>query len=210
MKLRFGLLVAAIVAVPYAGQAQGTTERDLSFERTRSATITATVTRTVTITAGTAQATATNGATRTPTLTRAPADEPSATPTSELPPGVEALSKACEVDLDTPWKKLGKRKQGQVLYGLGGRRIKVTWGTPGTDSHGSYGEWGMRFEGVIPNLERRFQQTASESARDVYRKYFAERACEEILSLPLWPYMPENFAEQVAGRIREFYGGQLI
>ena len=88
---------------------------------------------------------------------------------------VEALSKACDVDLDVPWKKLGKRKQRQVLYGLGGKRIKVTWGTEGTDSHGS---WGMRFEGVIPNLMRRFSQTASDAARDAYRKYFAERHCE--------------------------------
>jgi excinuclease ABC subunit A len=89
---------------------------------------------------------------------------------------VEALSKACDVDLDTSWKKLGKKKQQQVLYGLGGKRIRVSWGSEGSDSHGT---WGMRFEGVIPNLERRFQQTASDSARDVYRKYFAERACEE-------------------------------
>jgi Cu/Ag efflux protein CusF len=43
MKLRFGLLVAAIVAAPFAPRAQGTVERDLSFERTRSATVTATV-----------------------------------------------------------------------------------------------------------------------------------------------------------------------
>ena len=43
MKLLFGLLVAAIVAAPFAGRAQGTAERDLSFQRTRAATITATV-----------------------------------------------------------------------------------------------------------------------------------------------------------------------
>jgi hypothetical protein len=58
------------------------------------ATITSTITRTVTITAGTAQATATLAATVTPTLTRAPVQDapPSATPTSELPEGVEALA----------------------------------------------------------------------------------------------------------------------
>jgi dTDP-4-amino-4,6-dideoxygalactose transaminase len=33
----------------------------------------------------------------------------------------------------------------------------------------------------------------------------AERACRQILSLPLWPYMPESAVEQVAARIREFY-----
>jgi hypothetical protein len=43
MKAWFGLLVASIVAAPLAGRAQGTAERDLSFQRTRSAIITATV-----------------------------------------------------------------------------------------------------------------------------------------------------------------------
>jgi len=88
---------------------------------------------------------------------------------------IEALSKACDVDLEVPWKKLGKRKQSSVLFGLGGKRLQVTWGKEGSDSHGS---WGMRFEGVIPNLMRRYQQTSSENARDNYRKYFAERSCE--------------------------------
>lgn len=32
----------------------------------------------------------------------------------------------------------------------------------------------------------------------------AERACREILSLPLWPYMPEEFACEVADRVRSF------
>jgi len=43
MKPLFGLLMAAIVAAPLAGRAQGTAQRDLSFHRTRSAIITATV-----------------------------------------------------------------------------------------------------------------------------------------------------------------------
>jgi dTDP-4-amino-4,6-dideoxygalactose transaminase len=33
----------------------------------------------------------------------------------------------------------------------------------------------------------------------------AERACREILSLPLWPLMPESAVQEVAARIREFY-----
>lgn len=32
----------------------------------------------------------------------------------------------------------------------------------------------------------------------------AERACREIVSLPLWPYMPDSMVEEVARRIREF------
>ncbi len=33
----------------------------------------------------------------------------------------------------------------------------------------------------------------------------AEQACNEIVSLPLWPFMPEELALEVAGKIREFY-----
>jgi dTDP-3-amino-3,4,6-trideoxy-alpha-D-glucose transaminase len=32
----------------------------------------------------------------------------------------------------------------------------------------------------------------------------AERACREVLSLPLWPYMPDRMVEEVAERVREF------
>jgi dTDP-4-amino-4,6-dideoxygalactose transaminase len=34
----------------------------------------------------------------------------------------------------------------------------------------------------------------------------AERACREIVSLPLWPYMPDSAVCEVAARVREFYG----
>src|SRR5690606_7956144 len=106
---------------------------------------------------------------------------------------VEAMAKACEVDLDRPWRKLPARKREQVLYGLGRKRIRVEWGQEGSESHGS---WGMRFEGVIPNLMRRYRQTASDSARDHYKRFFAERACEACEGRRL---RPESLAVKVAG-----------
>jgi excinuclease ABC subunit A len=96
----------------------------------------------------------------------------------------DAVAKACKVDLDTPWNKLGKKKQSMVLYGLGGRKIAVTWGHEGTESHGT---WGMRFQGVIPGLMRRFQQTSSEAARDQYRKFMSEQPCDVCKSRRLRP-----------------------
>ena len=53
-----------------------------------------------------------------------------------------------------------------------GKRIAVTWGKEGSESHGT---WGMRFEGVIPSLMRRYQQTSSEAVREHYRKFMSER-----------------------------------
>jgi excinuclease ABC subunit A len=106
----------------------------------------------------------------------------------------DAVAKACKVDLDTPWNKLGKKKQSMVLYGLGGKKIAVTWGHEGTESHGT---WGMRYQGVIPSLMRRFQQTSSEAARDQYRKFMSEQPCEACKSKRL---RPESLSVRTFGK----------
>ena len=108
---------------------------------------------------------------------------------------VEALAEACEVDLDTPWSKLPKKKRDTVLYGVdNNQKIAVKWGSEGSASQGT---WGMRFEGVIPNLMRRFRETDSEAARDYYRKYFREAACDVCGGRRL---RPESLAVRVAAR----------
>src|SRR6185312_6108702 len=60
-------------------------------------------------------------------------------------------------------------------YGARGERISVSWGSAGSKSHGT---WAMKYEGVIPTLERRFRETASEQARALYGRYLRERPCE--------------------------------
>src|SRR5258708_4917813 len=106
----------------------------------------------------------------------------------------DAVAKACKVDLDVPWNKLGAKKQSMVLYGLGGRKIAVTWGKEGTESHGT---WGMRYQGVIPSLMRKFQQTSSESARDQYRKFMSEQPCDACHKKRL---RPESLAVRAFGK----------
>src|SRR5258708_25889853 len=106
----------------------------------------------------------------------------------------EAVAKACKVDLDTPWTKLGKKKQSMVLYGLGGKKIAVTWGKEGSESHGT---WGMRYQGVIPGLMRKFQQTSSEAARDHYRKFMSDQPCDACGGRRL---RPESLAVRAFGK----------
>jgi excinuclease ABC subunit A len=89
---------------------------------------------------------------------------------------IEALSKATGVDLDVPFGKLPKKQRDQVLFGLDGKKIRVTWGSEGTENHGS---WGIRFHGVIPQLMRRFRETSSDRMRDQYQKYMRELTCHE-------------------------------
>jgi excinuclease ABC subunit A len=88
---------------------------------------------------------------------------------------IEGLAKSCDVDLDTPWSKIPKKKRDTVLHGVDGQRISVEWGKEGSSSHGTVG---MRYEGVIPNLMRRYHETDSEAAREYYRKFFREAPCD--------------------------------
>ncbi len=107
---------------------------------------------------------------------------------------IDAVAKACSVDLDVPWRKLGAKKQEMVLHGLSGKRIAVTWGKEGTETHGT---WGIKFEGVIPSLMRRFQQSSSESAREAYRKFMSERPCDVCGSRRM---RPESLSVRVADK----------
>jgi excinuclease ABC subunit A len=105
---------------------------------------------------------------------------------------VEGLAKSCEVDLDVAWAKLPKKKKALILHGVeAGKRIAVEWGSEGSTSHGT---WGMRYEGVIPNLMRRYRETDSEAAREHLRKFFREAPCDDCGGKRL---RPESLAVRV-------------
>jgi excinuclease ABC subunit A len=109
---------------------------------------------------------------------------------------VEGVARTFDVDLDAPWRSLPKEKRRRVLYGLEGvqvarrpsshdsSKIIVRWGKEGT---GSSGTWAMRYEGVVPNLERRFRETSSDAARDLLGHYLRERACDACKGRRLRP-----------------------
>ncbi|HWL86645.1 MAG TPA: excinuclease ABC subunit UvrA [Polyangiaceae bacterium] len=106
---------------------------------------------------------------------------------------IDGVAKAFAVDLDMPWKKIPKPKQKLVLYGTDSR-ISIRWGKEGSQSHGT---WAMKYEGVIPNIERKFRETASDSMRDQYRRYLRERPCDACEGKRL---RPESLAVFVAGK----------
>jgi excinuclease ABC subunit A len=88
---------------------------------------------------------------------------------------VDGVSRAFKVDLDMPWKRIPKAKQDLVLFGATGKKIAIRWGKEGSLNSGT---WGMRYEGIIPNLERKFRETDSDAARDLYRRYLRVQPCQ--------------------------------
>ena len=76
--------------------------------------------------------------------------------------------------MDTPVRDIGKEGMDAILYGTGKEQIRIRYeGARGTS------EYATSFEGVIPTLERRYQETGSESMKATYEEYMAEEVCPE-------------------------------
>jgi excinuclease ABC subunit A len=106
---------------------------------------------------------------------------------------IDAMAKACAVDLDTPFAKLPRKKREQVLYGLGDKKIRVVWGDAGGENQGS---WGLKFEGVLNSLMRRYRETGSEAMREQYTKFMSSRDCDACEGKRM---RKESLAVRVAG-----------
>ncbi|MDO8668161.1 MAG: excinuclease ABC subunit UvrA [bacterium] len=94
-------------------------------------------------------------------------------------------------DLNTPIKDLTKEQLNIVLYGSGGKNYNVDY-----QSERFSGELTTEFEGVIPNLERRFAQTESDYVRKEIEQYMRVLICPTCLGKRL---KPEILAVTVAG-----------
>lgn len=100
---------------------------------------------------------------------------------------IEAVAEKLGIDLEKPFGELSAAVRKKVLYGLGEERIRLEWGQDVQDERGSAGSWNVRFEGVIPSLERRYAETTSERMREHYARYFTVRRCSSCEGKRLAP-----------------------
>jgi excinuclease ABC subunit A len=88
---------------------------------------------------------------------------------------LQSLAKHAGFDLDKPFAKLPERVQNLVLYGSGDEKIPFVYlsdrGRPQVKEHA--------FEGIIPNLERRYRETDSMMVREELAKYLNNKPCPE-------------------------------
>tara|TARA_R110002110_G_scaffold415719_2_gene654226 strand:+ start:4381 stop:7221 length:2841 start_codon:yes stop_codon:yes gene_type:complete len=87
---------------------------------------------------------------------------------------LSSLAKHFKFELDTPFKKLPKKIQKVVLYGSD-EDITFTY----TNDQGKTRRHKDGFEGVIPNLERRYLETDSDYVREELARYISNQACPE-------------------------------
>jgi len=104
---------------------------------------------------------------------------------------LEGLAAEYGFSLHTPWRDLPPEVQELVLYGADDRRVRLRAGR-----HRPAG-YRVRYEGVIPNLERRYRETDSDYVRGEIEKYMTQQPCQECGGARL---RPESLAVTVAGR----------
>lgn len=85
----------------------------------------------------------------------------------------QALAKHYGFDIYTPFKKLPQHVQDVILHGSGDEEIKFSVETSSTRKH----IYRQPFEGVIPQLERRWRETSSDYVRQDIEKFMNWRPC---------------------------------
>src|SRR5205085_5760509 len=105
----------------------------------------------------------------------------------------QAIAERYEVDMDEPWEELPEDVQDAFLYGTNGDRIYISY----RNRYGRRRSYTTSFEGIVPNLERRYRETDSEYVREKIEEYMSVRPCPECHGARL---RPESLAVRVGGR----------
>src|SRR5690606_10806974 len=88
---------------------------------------------------------------------------------------IASLARHYGFDVDTRWRDVPEPVRQAVLFGSGEERIAFTYVTEsGVRSKRSH-----RFEGIVPNLERRYRETESAAVREELAKYISEQPCPD-------------------------------
>ena len=103
---------------------------------------------------------------------------------------VAAVAEKYGFSMDTPWKDLTDEAKKIVLYGTD-ETVSVHY-----ENTGRVADYDMKFEGVIPNLERRFAETGSEGVKREIAEYMYESECPVCHGQR---YRPETLAVKLGG-----------
>ncbi len=115
----------------------------------------------------------------------------SATPSPYYQQTLDSIARHYKVSTRTPWRELKKTVRDAILYGSGKKPITMTY----EDGLRSY-KTTKPFEGVVPNMERRWRETDSDWVRDDLGKYQSNQACEACGGFRL---KPEALAVKIDG-----------
>ncbi|WP_193166366.1 excinuclease ABC subunit UvrA [Microbulbifer hainanensis] len=88
---------------------------------------------------------------------------------------LDSLAEHYGFDLDKPWTKLRKRDRDVILHGSGDTPIDFSY----VNDRGDVTVRRHTFEGIIPNFQRRYRDTESQSVRDELAKFLSTQSCPD-------------------------------
>ena len=109
---------------------------------------------------------------------------------------LDSLARHWNISMQTPWEDLDARVRHALLYGTE-ETIKLAW----DDGVRKY-ETKRPFEGIIPNLQRRYHESTAPRTRDELSRFIAEESCESCKGYRLRP-------ESLAVKIDDCHIGQV-
>jgi excinuclease ABC subunit A len=125
---------------------------------------------------------------------------------------IQAIADRYEIDLDAPWGDLSEEDQDLFLYGTDGDKIYVTY----RNRMGRRRAYMLAFEGIVPSLERRYQDTDSSQQRERIEEYMSFVPCPackgarlkpEVLAVTIGGKNIHQFAQMSVTRAIEFLDG---
>ena len=88
---------------------------------------------------------------------------------------IQSLARHYKFDIETPFEELPEKVRKLILHGSGNESIPFTY----TNERGSRSTRRHAFEGVLPNMERRYRETESLMVREELSKYLSARPCPD-------------------------------
>lgn len=126
---------------------------------------------------------------------------------------LEAVCEFFDIDMNKPFGKLTEKQRNILLHGAGKQRIPMKWQS--NSGHGS-AEFNKKFEGVIPNLLRRYQDTNSEDIRHWIESHMAQKNCagcngtrlrKESLAILINKTNIGDVSHMSIGKAKDFFNG---
>src|SRR5438270_4961609 len=105
---------------------------------------------------------------------------------------LESVSKYFGIDMDRPWSKLTKQQQNMLLNGTGEKKIRFGY----KNQYGHSRWYEAPFEGVLANLQRRYEETQSEYLKAELERYMSDKPCPTCKGTRL---KPDSLAVTVSG-----------
>jgi len=106
---------------------------------------------------------------------------------------LETVCKYFGIDMKKPWSKLPKNQRDVLLDGTGQKKIKFGY----RNQYGHQRWYEAPFEGVVANLQRRYEETQSEYLKQELERYMSEKPCPACKGRRL---KPESLAVTIDGQ----------